>query len=259
MNITGTLDISATVASPFTIKVVSLNGSSAGPAANFANTQNYTWCIATASGGVTGFEADKFIIDDTGFKNDKGGRHFSITQFGNSVYLNFGDVTASPVTIGRAWGTYLRIPVATVTAKVAGGTTPYTLLSVNKRESADFVLISGDYILFAPAGNTNSILDYTVGDSATPRATASSTITVTITNAFSSVNNISNNVASGTVTIKFAGIPGYAYAVERSHDLSNWETVQTTNAPSAGVWMFTDGPDPAPPNPSFYRLRQNNN
>ncbi len=259
LNITGTLDISATVANPFTIKVVSLSGSSAGPAANFDNTQNYNWCIATASGGVTGFEADKFIIDDTGFVNVKGGRHFSITQSGSSVYLNFGDVTASPVTIGRAWGTYLRIPVATVTAKVAGGTTPYTLLSVNKRESADFVLISGDYILFAPAGNTNSILDYTVGDSATPRATASSTITVTITNAFSSVNNISNNVASGTVTIKFAGIPGYAYAVERSHDLSNWETVQTTNAPSAGVWMFTDGPDPAPPNPSFYRLRQNNN
>ena len=259
LDIPGTLDISATVASPFTIKIVSLNGSSAGDAAHFVNTQNYTWCIATASGGVTGFAADKFIIDDTAFLNAKGGGHFSITQSGKSVYLHFGHVTASPVSVGRAWGTFLRIPVAAVNAKITGGTAPYTLLSVTSRESADFVRISGDYILFAPAGNTNSILDYSVEDSANPtKALASSIINVTITNAVSSVNSISNNVENGTVTIRFAGIPGYGYAVERSSDLASWDTVWTTNAPAGGVWMFTDGPDPAPPNPSYYRLRQNN-
>ena len=258
LDIAGSLDISATVENPFTIKIVSLSGSSAGPAANFDNTQNYTWPIATASGGVTGFAADKFIIDDTAFVNDKGDGHFSVTQSGNSVYLHFGHVTASPFSIGRAWGTFLRIPVAAVKAKVTGGTAPYTILSVTSRESADFVRISGDYILFAPVGNTNSILDYSVEDFATPtRSTAGSIINVTITNAISSVNSISNNVASGTVIIRFAGIPGYGYAVERSGDLANWDTVWATNAPAGGVWMFTDGPDPAPPNPSYYRLRQN--
>ena len=168
-------------------------------------------------------------------------------------------VTASPVSVGRAWGTFLRIPVTAVKAKITGGTTPYTLLSVNSRESADFVRISGDYILFAPAANTNSILDYSVEDSANPtKALASSIINVTITNAVSSVNSISNNVEAGTVTIRFAGIPGYGYAVERSSDLANWNTVWPTNTPAGGVWIFTDGPDPAPPNPSYYRLRQNN-
>jgi len=97
-----------------------------------------------------------------------------------------------------------------------------------------------------------------VADTTSPTPyTGSSTITVLVTNAVSSANSIYST--NGIVTIRFAGIPGYAYAVERSSDLANWEILQAIIAPPTGLWIFTDGPDPAPPSPSFYRLRQNNN
>ena len=264
LNITGTLTVAATSGSKFSIKVVSLSGSSAGAAANWNPRSNYRWRIATGTSAVSGFSADKFTLDTSAFTsyNALQGGSFSLEQspntYGVDLVFTRNPVTADPFTIGRAWGTYLRIPVADVLAKTSGGTAPITLQSVTSRD-ADFVQISGDgsEILFAPAGNATRVLDYTVKDSATPTpSTASSTITVTVTNAVSSVNSISST--GGTVTIRFAGIPGYGYAVERSGNLANWNTVWTTNAPAGGVWMFTDGPDPAPPNPSSYRLRQNN-
>jgi hypothetical protein len=264
LNITDALTVNATSGSKFTIKVVSLSGSSAGSAANFNNTLNYTWRIATASGGVSGFVADKFTIDDSLFTNAKGSGHFIVAQSGNNVYLEFGHVTADPVTIGRAWGTFLRIPVADVMAHTSGGTGTRTLQSVTSRDG-DFVQISGDgsEILFAPTGNATRILDYMVVDSTSPTPyTGSSTITVNVTIAVSAVNAISST--GGGVTITFAGIPGYHYVVERSGFSSDWSSatpVQTIQAPDGGVWTFTDPTPPdttLPPNPSFYRLRQNN-
>jgi hypothetical protein len=53
--------------------------------------------------------------------------------------------------------------------------------------------------------------------------------------------------------MQFAGIPGFRYAIERSGDLTNWETVQTLTAPPAGLFQYTD---PAAPGGSmYYRLR----
>jgi hypothetical protein len=201
----------------------------------------------------------------SGLSIDKGGNGYTLTATGSTVSTapgvvvssGFNVISADPVTIGRAWGTYLRIPVDDVFAKIAGGSTPYTLQSVTSRDSGDYVQISGSFILFAPAGNATRILDYTVADSTSPTPlTASSTITVSVTNAVSSANAISST--GNSVTITFAGIPGYSYAVERSSSVSDWSsatTVQTTNAPTGGVWTFTDS---SPPNPSYYRTRQNN-
>jgi hypothetical protein len=249
LNITGALDVAATSDSQFTIVL-----GSADPALD--NTQNYTWRIATASGGVTGFDASKFTIDASLFPDDVGSGHFIVTQSGNDVNLEFVHVTANPVTLGRAWGTIMRIPVDTLLANANGGTAPLILQSVTSRDG-DFVQINGSEILFAPTGNATRILDYTVADSSTPTPfTASSTITVIVTNAVSAVNNISST--GNGVSITFAGIPGYNYVVERSNSVEDWtsaEIVQTVTAPAEGVWTFND---PAPPNPSFYRLRQNN-
>ena len=257
LNLSGGLAIAADSGTPFIIKVVSLSGGSSGSAAHFDNTQSYTWRIATAAGGVTGFDVNKLTIDDSGFQNAKGSGQFTITQSGNDVYLQFASpLIASPITLGRGWGTFLRIPVASVLPNTSGGTGERNLYSVTSRDQ-DYVQISGAYILFAPTGNATRILDYTVADSAIPTAhTTSSTITVTVTNAVGLVNDVSST--GGGVTIRLAGIPGFNYAVERSSSASDWTgatTVQTLQAPTAGVWTFTD---PAPPNPSFYRLRQNN-
>ena len=67
LNITGTLTISAAT-SPFIIDVVSLlAGNSAGDVPNFAENSIYTFAIATAAGGISGFESSLFTINTSGF------------------------------------------------------------------------------------------------------------------------------------------------------------------------------------------------
>jgi hypothetical protein len=239
--------------------------------------QNVTVAIQNNAGPGGTLSGTKTVAVNTGtgvatfsgLSIDKGGNGYTLTATGSTVSTSpgvvvsspFNVMSAGPVTIGRAWGTYLRIPVSDVTAQIAGGTTPYTL-SVTSREGTDYVEISGSEILFAPAGNTNSILDYTVADSSSPTLRATNTITVSVTNAFSSVTI---SFTGSSLTITNAGIPGYKYVLQRATAGANgpWTDLDGAGgtpdsrqtAPSAGLWTFTDS---SPPSPSYYRLRQNN-
>ncbi|MFC2149216.1 autotransporter-associated beta strand repeat-containing protein [Candidatus Auribacterota bacterium] len=85
-SITGILDITATDISPFSIDITSLDGLDI---ANFSNTSNYTWLIASASGGVTNFAIDKFDLDYSAFTNDIGAGSFSIENDTNDINLKF--------------------------------------------------------------------------------------------------------------------------------------------------------------------------
>lgn len=64
------------------------------PLNNWNNTGSYQWRIATASGGVTGFDPAAFNIDTTQFaaENPLGAGSFHVTNVGNNVYLNFSPV-----------------------------------------------------------------------------------------------------------------------------------------------------------------------
>lgn len=96
INISGVLDIDATAGNEFEIDVTSLTlANILGDAANFNKNQSYAWRIATASGGITDFDATDFEIDTTGFSNDTTGAglgNWFITQSGNDVFLNFAAV-----------------------------------------------------------------------------------------------------------------------------------------------------------------------
>ena len=99
LNISGTLTTSASSGSKFTIKLVTLTGSTAGDAVGFDNTHRYAWPIATASGSIVGFAANKFTVDTTGFTSnptwvDAG--TFSVEQYGNSVYVVYSPTCARP-------------------------------------------------------------------------------------------------------------------------------------------------------------------
>lgn len=64
-------------------------------------------------------------------------------------------------------------------------------------------------------------------------------------------------VQNGQVTVRFAGVPGYRYQIQRSVDLTSWVTLATTNAPTGGLFQFLDS---NPPQPSaYYRLLWNGN
>ncbi len=77
---TGTLTITATDVSQFTIYVTSLTiGNISGNAANFNNSVDQSWLIADFANPVSGFSADAFAINSAGFTNPTfGGSSFSV-------------------------------------------------------------------------------------------------------------------------------------------------------------------------------------
>lgn len=272
---TGILNVSATSGSPFTISLASFNGANAGLAANFDADGTFTWTFATTTRGVTGFSADKFAIDTTSFGNDLAGGSFSVQLSGDSKSLNLVFTpnhapVASEASYGRAWGTALRIPVSQLLASFtsdADGDVRGLVLTGSSTNGAS-VGTNATFILFAPTNNFSERFQYTVRDlNAAYRAgdtvrLATNWLVVAVTNAVSS-QSITNN-AGGSITLNLAGVPGYAYVVERANDLAGpWTTLDgssgtpdtRTNAPAGGLWQFTETP---PYSPAFYRTRQNN-
>jgi len=70
LNIYGALNITANSGNKFNLKIVSLTPANAtGVVTNFDNTLTYIWTIASASGGITGFNASSFTLSRRRFKN----------------------------------------------------------------------------------------------------------------------------------------------------------------------------------------------
>ncbi len=262
-NYTGYLDVQATSTNPFTILLGSLDGGSAGPAANFNNNSNYTWTIATTTRGVLEFDPAKIIVDTGAFTNDLAGGVFSVTTNGDAVELVFTPnhaPVAFPISLGRAWGTVMRIPISYVltnfTTDPDGDATALSGLGASTNGTP--ITTNASFIFFAPTNNFPESFTYTIHDLRSYRPgdtvrTATDWITISVTNAIGSVVSIASS--GGAINIQFAGVPGYAYDVERATNLDGfWAVMLTTNAPPHGVWIYTDI---NPPQPSaFYRLRQ---
>ena len=137
VNSSGTLAIAATSVNPFRLNLWTLSGTApdvSGTASNFEPSQkSYLWPIASASGGITGFAANKIAITTSatngtgGFANDLAGGSFSVTQVGNTLALLFTSTAAvgPTITIDVAGGqqTQARVgwPLLTGTYAVAKG------------------------------------------------------------------------------------------------------------------------------------------
>ena len=94
---------SATANGRFTVLVNSLApDDSPGALAGWDPTQAYTWRIAGASGGVTGFDPSVLRLDLTGFlaHNDAAGGTFSLSSDGAGVFLNFAPVPVPEASAG---------------------------------------------------------------------------------------------------------------------------------------------------------------
>lgn len=96
LTVNGSLNVTATPASRFVIKVISLAGSVPGPAAGFDNQTAYTWTLANVIGGVTGFDPSAFTVDPSAFSNDLGGGAFTVETAGSAVVLKFHPNTGAP-------------------------------------------------------------------------------------------------------------------------------------------------------------------
>ncbi len=89
LNIDGSLDLDFTELTPFTLQITSLTmANDGGPLSGFDSLTNYSWTIATAADGITGFDASAFLLNTDAFQNAFTG-NFEIGQSGNDLVLTY--------------------------------------------------------------------------------------------------------------------------------------------------------------------------
>ena len=98
LNISGALSIAASSANKFVIDIVSLlsNNSALGSAANFNDANNYSFAIATAAGGISGFDASYFQVDTGNLVNGFTG-NWGVAKSGNNINLTYTAVSATAI------------------------------------------------------------------------------------------------------------------------------------------------------------------
>jgi autotransporter-associated beta strand protein len=89
LEIAGTLDIQASAAQRFTVKLASMSDPvTPGRLPDFDGTNSYAWTIARVSGGILNFDPAKFVVDTSGFSNAHPGT-FSVGTNDTSLVLNY--------------------------------------------------------------------------------------------------------------------------------------------------------------------------
>ncbi|TAK99169.1 MAG: DUF5011 domain-containing protein, partial [Verrucomicrobia bacterium] len=116
------------------------------------------------------------------------------------------------------------------------------------------VVLGGTSITYLSATNFvgTDTFTYTVGDGHGGIATATVTVQVT-SESDPSLNRIGGITMDGNghVHVRFAGIPGYTYTMERSTDLTNWASIGTFTVGDDGIADFEDANPPV--SQAFYR------
>ena len=108
------------------------------------------------------------------------------------------------------------------------------------------------YIYYANTNALNDTFSYTVSDG--HGGTATATITVNVTPPSRGIA-VSVDTSGGSATVKFQGIVGYHYDIERSENLMTWIVVASDLvANGTGAFQFTDSTPP--PVSAYYRSKQ---
>ncbi len=175
LNVTGTLTINATSGNPFVIRLTSLNGAVPGNAANFNNAQPYTLTIASASTAVSGFVADRFSLDLSGFANALDSGQWSVAGSANSVSLVFTPTTST---------------TTTSTTTTSSTTTTTTTTSSSTTTTTDSTSTT----------TTSTTIDTTTTTTTTTESTSSTTTTTTTTTTTSTSTTTTTTTLATTST-----------------------------------------------------------
>ncbi len=214
LNITGNLDIQATVENRFIIQIKA-------PSEGFENFDNNVaaeWVIASVSGSVLNFAADKFDVDYSAVINNLAGGIFTVALEAGSLKVKFipnGAPVASSPTVARVSGQPVSIAIANLASDPDNDAIELVNFSETTAEGAT-VSVDGSNLVYTPGANGDvpDSISYTVRDARAYRIgdtvrTASGTATIVIEFAPSVV--ISPNPATvplgGSVTFT-AGVTG---------------------------------------------------
>ena len=156
-------------------------------------------------------------------------------------------------TYTRGQGLSLKILLADIAWDTSGRPVGVTALGASAAGAT--LTCNSNYIFYASANDLNDSFNYTVSNGL---ATATGTIGVNVATAGGLARQLT--YAGGSVTVKFFGIPGLQYQVERTTSLTepvSWERVtHAALTPGAdGSFLFIDATPPEP-GPAYYRCVQ---
>jgi fibronectin-binding autotransporter adhesin len=236
INVTNTLDVTATSGSTFKLAVAGLTaGNAVGAVPNFSNTARKAFTIATAS-SLTNFAADKLQIDTTSFSgsNALGNGGFVAGAAGNDVTLTFipsavYDLSATPNNAMILVGGSSTITAA-VTNNTTGRTNPdainFTGLSLSGglvpapasgsgitagnsgSGSAVFTGLTSGSFTFTPG--IGSVTNATLGTAALAGGTSAATVTV--------LDHATSSLGGSLVTSSTISLGSWNYAT------SSWDS-----------------------------------
>jgi autotransporter-associated beta strand protein len=202
---TGALTLNSTQANPFIINLSTAQNQAgaAGPASVFNNTGSYTWRLAEFGSAISGFSANLFSLNATGFQNASG--NFSLNATGNFLNLVYATSLQSlSYTAGTGnWSTAANwssnsLPTSSdaLTINGTGGTSTNDLLSTV--QSLAIASSAGSYTL-AGSGNGSTItLNGGITNSSSNDQTISMGINLGANQVFQSDGNLLLSGALGT-------------------------------------------------------------
>jgi len=130
-----------------------------------------------------------------------------------------------------------------------------TVIAVSASTNGGTVTFNSTDITYTPATNYvgADAFTYTISDGRGGVATATVLVTVYSQDALTS-NILSLTMDGGTATLRFAGIPGFTYHVERTSDMTapvTWTDLGSIVVPANGIAVYPD--TTAPGGSAFYR------
>jgi hypothetical protein len=120
-----------------------------------------------------------------------------------------------------------------------------TLLKVNTSTNGASVTISGRYVYYSNTNQVDDQFSYMISDG---QGGAGPGIVNLLRSSGNNDGNQTANITSltrntdGSLTVGFAGIPGYTYWVEAATNLGQpeWTVISTNVAGTNGLWKYTD-------------------
>ncbi|HTL56099.1 MAG TPA: Ig-like domain repeat protein, partial [Candidatus Limnocylindrales bacterium] len=143
--------------------------------------------------------------------------------------------------------------VAVRAEKLLATDVPVTLAGVSANSTnGGTVMLSNGLVTYTPATNFigADLFTYVVNDGST---SSTGSVQVVVADTGTVAPNRIGSVVLGTegAQVRFAGIPGFTYIIERSTDGADWTAVGSVVVPANGLFEFLDS---APPSGSvFYR------
>ena len=224
----GSLNVTASAASKFHLILDSMGSTPT----NFNKDTPALWTVASAAGGVSGFDPAKFDLDASGFIGDCGGGVFSLEQSGTNLQVRFTPNRApvlQAATFARNPGATLKIRVSTLMTNASDPDGDGVVLAGVAAASTGGVPLStnGLFILYNFTGPLSDSFAYWVRDTRVPRPGDTPRLTTNWVAISTSGGGSQgwNQVAiltlpDGNKRIVFAGIPGVAYQVQAASSLT---------------------------------------